>query len=119
MNFKKFTYEAGKAVFLHCTRERGKDFQYGNQSIDPSRFNLNAKLNKTPKNEKGESLLFPSDYDNTVKSFLGFSQKKTGRKVAKNAKVVIGVVITLPKEYLPPQGTDLKEWLNHAIILLA
>lgn len=110
MNFKKFAYEAGKAVFLHCVRKRGEDFKYGNQSIDPSRFALNTKFEKTPRARAGQSHDYPSDYDVTVKRFLKFSQENTKRKVATNAKVVVGVIVTLPKKYLPPQGKDLKEW---------
>ena len=110
MNITKFTFEAGLNVYLHCVRERGENIQYGNQSIDATRSVLNTKFPETPENQKHDSFPFPSDYSSTVKSFLELSRKKTGRKIAKNAKCVIGVVVTLPKQYIPPRDVDPCNW---------
>ena len=110
MNFKKFTIKEGEGLFLHCKRQRGEMFHYGNLKIDTNRSFLNNVMTTLPKAQDGGHVSLPGDYYDAINKYLAESKRVTGRKVSKNAKCVVGVVVTMPEQYGPQNGMSFEEW---------
>ncbi len=107
MRIDNYTREQGWQVSRHCRRDRDPSCKFGNRSIDKTRTELNSDLLGVI--HEGRKVPF-MPYSEAIDFWVSRSEKTTGRKVAKTANVMEGVVLNLPGEYCPPEGVDLKAW---------
>lgn len=107
MNVEKYTIQAGLQVVKHCERDRDSSCRYGNINIDSSRSYLN-------RNARGvvidNELITFRPYTETVRLLKKETERITGRGLQATANTLVSIVVTLPKEYQAPKGTDPKEW---------
>ena len=110
MNLEMYTVKEGAGLFRHCKRQLGEMFKDNDKHIDVSRSHLNSPMRTLPKAQHGEKIPFPDDYYDAINRYLAESESITGKKVSKNARCVVGVVVTMPRQYRPPEGTDFNKW---------
>lgn len=107
MDLRKFSIRAGYPVTAHCKRNRPPEARYGNQNIDPSRTFLNTEAKGMMYNNQIVPFM---PYRDAVRIWKRIHEGVTGKTLAKTANCLVSVVVTLPEDYKPPKGIDLKQW---------